>query len=97
MEPQQPIQQQDNPLTAKRNPLQDYSDPKKMGTTAVIMAIVSFFIFGSGLSLMAIIFGVFGVYTAVKKRAGAKIILLNVLAIILGLASNVLLLIALKK
>ena len=89
--------QKENPLTPKKNPLLDYSNPKKMGMTAVIMAIVSFFIFGSGLSMMAIIFGIFGIYTAVKKKAGTKIILLNVLAVILGFASNVLLRVVLKQ
>jgi hypothetical protein len=68
-----------------------------MGTTAVIMAIVSFFIFGSGLSMMAMIFGIFGIYASVKKKAGTMIILLNVLAVILGLASNILLRIVLKQ
>lgn len=91
METQQPIQTQDNPLSAKKNPLQNYSDPKKMGTTALITAIVSFFIFGSGLSMMAIMLGFFGIYVAVKKKAGTKIIFLNILAVILGFASKILL------
>lgn len=75
----------------KDNPLGNFSDPKKSGTTALIMAVVSLFIFGSALSIAAVVTGAFGLYNAVKLKSGTQAILLNVAAIVLGLTSRILL------
>lgn len=83
------LARQDKQLSTKNNRLQDFINPREMGIAAVVMAVVSFFLLGSGLSLMAFVLGSFGVYAAVKKKAGVKIILLNVLALMLGFAGNV--------
>lgn len=84
-------------VNKSKNPLMDYSDPKKMGTTGVILGVVSLFIFGQGLSLFAIISGVFGLYKAIKLKSGMGAILLNILAIIIGIVSQVLLAVFVKK
>ena len=73
----------------KRIPM--YSDPKRTGVTGVILAVISLFIFGFGLSIAAAVLGAFGVYYSTKKKSGVKILLLNILAIVLGMTSNVLL------
>lgn len=78
-------------MSEPKKALEDYVDPKKTGTTAIIMAIISFFIFGSSLSIMASVAGGLGAYSAIKKKSGAKILVLNIVAIILGITSNVLL------
>lgn len=78
-----------NPL--KKNPLGNFSDPKKTGVTALILAVVSLFIFGAGLSIAAIVMGVFGVYNGIKLKAGTGAILINVLAIVVGIASKIML------
>lgn len=85
-----------NPLKQK-NPLGNFSDPKKSGITALILGVVSLFIFGQGLSMAAIIFGVFGIWNAIKLKAGSGAIFLNITAIIVGIASQVLLAMFVKK
>lgn len=62
-------------------------NPKYTATFGLIIALVSFLIFGTGLSIVAIIFGVCGTYFAVKQKRGWKFMVLNILAIILGLIS----------
>lgn len=84
-------QQKPQEDTEGKNPLKNYSDPKKIGITALICAFVSLFILGEGLSLMAMIYGTYGIYHAVKKKSGIGIILLNIAAVILGLISKILL------
>ena len=55
---------------------------------------MSLFIFGAALSLVSIVYGSYGIYVSLKKRTGAGAIVLNVCAVVLGLASRILLEIA---
>ena len=81
----------------QKNPLKNYSDPKKIGVSAIICAFVSLFIFGSGLSLMAMIYGSYGIYHAAKKKSGIGIMLLNIAAVVLDLINKILLAMATRK
>lgn len=90
-------QQKPQEDTQGRNPLKNYSDPKKIGITALICAFVSLFIFGAGLSLMAMIYGSYGIYHAAKKKSGIGIMLLNIAAVVLGLVSKILLAMVTRK
>ena len=66
-----------------------YKDPVKMGWTAITFALISMVILRM-LSIFAILSGIVGLYFSFKNKAGAKAIALNSLAIVLGLASQIL-------
>ena len=74
-----------------------FKEPKYTAKLGLISAVISFFIFGKGCSIVAIIFGIIGTFYGIKQKSGWKIIFLNVLAIILGLVSRILLEIVLKS
>lgn len=67
----------------------DVKNAKATAKTGLICAVVSFFIFGQGLSIVACVLGTFGTYYAVKNKSGGKWIVLNILSILLGFTSNV--------
>ncbi len=71
--------------------LSKFADPTKTGRNALILGIVSLFIFGWGFSLAAIIYGIFGIMGAVKFKSGKKALILNISAILVGIVSQVLL------
>lgn len=61
-------------------------DPKKTGITALALGIISFFIFPA-IGIGAAVIGTFGAYSALKaKKRDNKILLLNVVAIVVGIA-----------
>ena len=74
-----------------------FRNPKYTAKIGLISAVISFFIFGKGCSVIAITFGIIGTYYGVKQKSGWKIVSLNVLAVVLGLLSRILLEIVLKS
>lgn len=66
-----------------------YSDPKKTGQGAVIAAIISLFII-PWMGFFAGMMGLFGIYSAIKHKAGTSAIVWNVLAVVLGFGSYML-------
>ncbi|GEM_PF-3855086 len=74
-----------------------FKDPKWTAKLGLISAVISFFIFGKGCSIVAITFGIIGTFYGVKQKSGWKIISLNILAVVLGLVSRIFLEIASKS
>jgi len=66
-----------------------FKDPKWTAKLGLISAVISFFIFGKGCSIVAITFGIIGAFYGVKQKSGWKIISLNILAVVLGLVSRI--------
>lgn len=62
----------------------DRCNTKQIGLSALMLAFLSFFIFSSAMSISAIIVGSLGLYKAVSSKDGIYHILLNALAILLG-------------
>lgn len=62
-------------------------EPKYTAMYGLIFVLISFFVFGWGLAMVAIIFGVFGAYFAFKQEKSWKLIILNILVVLLGLTS----------
>lgn len=61
-------------------------DPRKSGIYALILATVSLFIIPL-MGIAAVVMGVFGIYFGMKQKSGVVAILLNFVAILLGLFS----------
>jgi len=64
-------------------------NPNKTGKTAIILAVISFFVFPY-LGFFATIMGVMGVYYGVQQKAGGKALALNIVAIVLGFSAYLL-------
>lgn len=76
-----------SPLTApieEIDPVRNYSDVRKVGVSALVAAVVSWFLFGSWLSLIAVIYGAYGAYLAINQKDRLSTIFLNLLAVIIG-------------
>jgi len=76
-----------NPVT-DINPFKNYSDLRKIGIWALGAASVSWFLFGTWLSIIAVIYGAYGLYLSVSQKERWSTILLNFLAIIVGSAAK---------
>lgn len=89
----QPISSLSTTTLDKNNPQKPdiYKDlaGKKAALTFLIIAIVSFFILPF-MSIGAISLAGLGIWSNVKQKSGLRIISINILTILLGLASNVL-------
>jgi hypothetical protein len=66
------------------------NDPKKLGTTSIVLALISFIIFGIPFAAAALAIGVFGLMEAKKKKMTGSPMTMNVAGIILAIVSLVL-------